>query len=362
MSDTGIRPTIYDIAREAKVSANTVSRALNGKAGVAEATRARVLRVSEDLQYHPHLGARALRTRQPGSIGLIYPAHPRDVPVSRNFFLFLCAELYRNFGTRGDRMYIDLNPYADGVNADYARSVWQKLCSACLFAGPLATNDTIMARIHAQGLPYLALGRLDSLPDCSCATVDYETAAFESVRYLAARGHTRIGILKALSGYQPGLERRRGYNRGLASLDLAPEPRLVQPVSFDVQSVATAAYRLLNDRTVTALIDASGVEEAAAIREAARRAGRVPGKDFDLICWTYTMEHAMMNEACAHIWLPVREAASEGLERLAAWYRGECEGPVQVLYAPTVLETGALLPELPADSARAAHLFDGHLV
>lgn len=362
MPETGHSPTIYDVARRAKVSANTVSRALNGKPGVAEETRARVLRASEELQYHPHLGARALRTRQEGTIGFIYPARPELVPVSRGYFLYLCGELYRTFGTRGDRICIDLNPYADGVNTDYARSVWQKLCSASLFAGPLPSDDSTMERVHATGMPYLALGRLDSLPECSCATVDYDEATCACVQYLARRGHTRIGLLKAFSGFQPGVERQRGYERGLELLGLTYDPRLVQSVTFDAGSAARGAYRLLNDHTVTAIIDASAQEEAPVIRDAARRSGRVAGKDFDVICWTYTMEHRVMDDAIAHMWLPVREAASDGIERLAAWFRGEQVGPIRVVYSPTLVETKDLPPEIAPELARTHHLFDGSLV
>ena len=257
MAPRGHSPTIYDVAQKAGVSANTVSRALNGKPGVAEETRRRIRRVSEEMQYHPHLGARSLRSRQEGSIGLVFPSPHSVVPLSRNFFLFLCSELYRLFGTRGERICMDLNPYAEGSSTDYARSVWQKLCSACLFSGPLSTEDTIIRRVHRTGMPYLALSRLDSLPECSCATVNYEQGALESVSYLAAKGHKRIGMLKALSGYQPGLERERGYRRGLETFGITPEERLVLPVTFDVANVATAAYRLLNDTSVTALIESA---------------------------------------------------------------------------------------------------------
>ncbi len=360
MLKTNERPTIYDVARRASVSANTVSRALNGKPNVAEATRLRIVQAAEELQYHPHLGARSLRTEQEGSVGLIFPAPPNIIPVGRNFFLDMCSELYRIFGTQGDRIAIDLNPYADGKNRDYARSVWEKRCSVAFFAGPMASDDSIIARVHHSGIPYLTLGRLDSLPECSCATVDYEQATYDSVACLVSRGHRRIGLLQGLPGFQPGVERERGYLRALEAFDIAPEKRLIQPVSFDASEVARATYRLLNDPGVTALVEASGAENATAIRDSARRAGRRVGKDFDIVCWTYSLQHALLNEAVAHLWLPVREAASEGLELLAEWHRGERSEPIRLVYQPTLTETSALDPEPSEEVARATHLFDGN--
>ena len=48
---------------------------------------------------------------------------------------------------------------------------------------------------------------------------------------------------------------------------------------------------------------------------------------------------AVMREACAHVWLPIREAATEGLELLADWYFRGKAGPIQILYRPTLMET-----------------------
>jgi LacI family transcriptional regulator len=354
-------PTIYDVARKAGVSANTVSRALNGRSGVASDTRARIVAIAESMDYHPHLGARSLRVRREGCVGVTVPAPIDRVPLSRNFFMYLCDELYRIFAHKGERVCLDLNPYGGSADADYARSVWQKLYSACIVAGPLAVEDQTIHRLHRSGVPYLVLGRLDSLPECSCATVDYEQAAFECVMHLVARGHRRIGMLKGLPGYQPGVERMRGYLRALELSGIEPEERLVQPVSFGAQNVSNSTYRLLNDHKLTALVDASGLEDAAAIREGARLARRVAGGDFEVLCWTYSTEYAIMEEACAHLWLPVREAASEGLELLAEWYWEKREGPVHIVYPPTIMETTLFKSRDLQSPPKPNRLFDASL-
>ncbi|MCP4639100.1 MAG: hypothetical protein GY851_01635 [bacterium] len=67
----------------------------------------------------------------------------------------------------------------------------------------------------------------------------------------------------------------------------------------------------------------------------------MPGKDFEIVCWTYEDKAFVMDEACAHVWLPVREAADEGLELLAKWYFEGRGGPVQIVYPP-VLHEGAV--------------------
>ncbi|MFC9919705.1 LacI family DNA-binding transcriptional regulator [Agromyces binzhouensis] len=64
-------PSMADVAREAGVSGQTVSRVANGRANVDAETRARVLAAMEKLGYRPNSAARALRTGRFRSIGVI---------------------------------------------------------------------------------------------------------------------------------------------------------------------------------------------------------------------------------------------------------------------------------------------------
>lgn len=59
--DTMSRPTIYDVADEAKVSIATVSRVVNRTPGVRASTRTRVEMAVSKLRYVPNPQAQALR-------------------------------------------------------------------------------------------------------------------------------------------------------------------------------------------------------------------------------------------------------------------------------------------------------------
>lgn len=65
--------TLADVARLAGVSTATASVALNDKAGVSEATRARIRQVAEGLGYRPSRIGRALRQSRTGTVGLYMP-------------------------------------------------------------------------------------------------------------------------------------------------------------------------------------------------------------------------------------------------------------------------------------------------
>ena len=338
--------TIHDIARETGVSAKTVSRVLNHKNGVGPEVRARILHLMEEVGYQPHIGARSLRSRQNACIGVTLPSPPEEVPVSQGFLLWLFTNLYDTFGSRGEFLGFDLNPFGAEEGYDYGRGIWQQLFKACVIAGPLRVDDPVIARIHQSGIPYLALGRLDSLPECSGATVDYEEGARLSAEFLIGRGHRRIAMLGGFAGFQPGVERLRGHRRALENAGIAHDPAIIRFVGFDADGVADAVQGLLADPTVTALVDASGTENGWGLHEGARRAGRVIGRDFELLPWTYANNAAVVHEASAHLWLPVREAAAQGVELLAEGLAGHREGPIKVLHTP-VIDTRPKEAEVP---------------
>src|SRR5213080_1661659 len=62
---------MHDVARLAGVSHQTVSRVLNNHPNVREATRQRVQRAIEQLDYRPNQLARGLVTRRSGRLGVI---------------------------------------------------------------------------------------------------------------------------------------------------------------------------------------------------------------------------------------------------------------------------------------------------
>ncbi len=65
------RVTIHDVARESGVSVATVSKVINGRYGVSQATAARVQTVIDSLGYESSLVARSLRSLRTNVIGIL---------------------------------------------------------------------------------------------------------------------------------------------------------------------------------------------------------------------------------------------------------------------------------------------------
>ncbi len=97
---TASAATIADVARKAKVSTATVSRALSGSKAVSPGTAARVRDAALRLGYRVNPIARALRKNATGNVGLLVPS------VSNPFFTMLVDELEKHLVGTGMNLYL----------------------------------------------------------------------------------------------------------------------------------------------------------------------------------------------------------------------------------------------------------------
>jgi len=90
---------VRDLAKLAKVSVGTVDRALNGRTGISERTRDRILKLARENGYAPNLSARALSfSRSSLRIGLCIPREIRYFYDQIYAGFMAEAERYRHVG------------------------------------------------------------------------------------------------------------------------------------------------------------------------------------------------------------------------------------------------------------------------
>lgn len=92
--------TIKDVAREAGLTVGTVSRVLNNRGYISEATRNRVHQVMKELNYQPNEVARSLSKSKTNTIGVIVPhiVHP--------YFAKLISNLEKAASDRGFKILL----------------------------------------------------------------------------------------------------------------------------------------------------------------------------------------------------------------------------------------------------------------
>src|SRR5215213_6701657 len=85
------RPTIDDVAARAGVSSAAVSFAVNGRPGVGDETRRRILAAAEELGWRPSASARALTEARARAIGLLLARSVDQLEVDPFFVRFLAG-------------------------------------------------------------------------------------------------------------------------------------------------------------------------------------------------------------------------------------------------------------------------------
>ncbi|RWR20270.1 LacI family DNA-binding transcriptional regulator [Microbacterium enclense] len=248
-----------DVAAAAGVSAQTVSRVANGSPRVDPATRARVEKAMGDLGYRMHRAARALRTGQTSTIGLVVSTLA-SVGNSRMLQAISEAAAARDYAlavvTVGER----------GIRDAFARLRSQGVDGAVVLnEATELVRDAPPADLH--------LVVVDSPPDerFSIVQTDHAGGARAAVDHLIALGHDTVHHIGGPARSFAATERERGWRAALTDAG-RPTP---EPVRGDWTSASGhAAVSALTD--ATAVFVANDQMALGALRAFADAGRRVP--------------------------------------------------------------------------------------
>jgi LacI family transcriptional regulator len=258
--------TIKDVAREAKVSVASVSRALNGHGGVTAETLARIREVAARLRYIPHGAARSLITRRTHTIGALLP------DLYGEFFSELIRGIDLAARTHGLQLLVS-SSHDGAAEAAAALRAMQGRVDGLLVMSPHADAAFLRQNLPI-GLPTVLMNTELEGDDYAALSVDNAGGARLVVEHLIAEGYRRIAFIRGPSGNHDVAERERAYRDALADRlpDAAP---LVLPGEFDEASGYRAGQRVAamqpRPDAVFAANDMMAIGCMAAIREAGLR-------------------------------------------------------------------------------------------
>lgn len=206
--------TIKDVAREAKVSVATVSRALNGSPDVTPGTRARIERTAARLRYVPMGAARSLVTRRTQAIGALLP------DLFGEFFSELIRGIDLAARVHGLHLLVS-SSHGDAAEAATALRSMLGRVDGVLIMSPHV--DAAFLRQHlADSLPAVLLDSAPRERHCAHVNIDNFGGACAMTQHLLALGHRDLAFIEGPAGNQDGRERRRGFEETVAA---QPEAR-----------------------------------------------------------------------------------------------------------------------------------------
>lgn len=192
------RVTINDIARQAGVSKGAVSYALNGRPGVSEETRHKILDVAQELGWAPNRTARMLSGSRTDTLGLVLARDPRTLGTEP-FYMEFIAGLQSELSRRGYALLLQLTATAASELELYPRW-WSERRVDAVVVVDIRVADPRVPALAALGMPAVFVGDPAMTGGFTTVWTDDATAMAMAVRRMAELGHRRFGRVAGTPG------------------------------------------------------------------------------------------------------------------------------------------------------------------
>jgi DNA-binding LacI/PurR family transcriptional regulator len=330
-----LSPRLSDIAKKVGVSEATVSRVLNGRPGVAEATREAVLTALDVLGYERPTQLRGDRGRLVGLVlpelqNPIFPAFAEvvaDALAQQGFTPILCTRI------------------VGGISeAEYLELLFQHQVSGVILAGGLYAYDEafhdhyheLVARRLPTVLVNASFDGLD-LPRVSC---DDGAAVDQALGHLHDIGHERVGLVIGARDHVPSKRKLSAY---LAACHRRHVDELVEHAMFSLEGGDAAATKLLA-AGVTGIICGSDVLALGAIR-AARRIGRRVPDDVSVIGFDDSALMSCIDPPLTTVRQPIATMGRAAVDLLVSQIQGRATVSAhELLFAPDLVVRNSTAP------------------
>ncbi len=233
--------TIKDIAKKAKVSANTVSKALSNRSGVNKETRHKILKIAKELSYLPNVLARNLRLSQTKTIGVIISDN------SNPFFAYVVKGIQDVARETGYHIIL----CNTGENPDFEQEAIDLLLElrvAGLLITPTQKEIDYIVKLKRLHVPFVLLARHFEKTTAHYVITDNVTGAYLATQHLIARGHQRVVFVNGPYQNSSARERLVGYKKALAENKIAYDKSLVEWGNLNMEDGYDVMKRVLAHR------------------------------------------------------------------------------------------------------------------
>lgn len=326
------RATIHDVAAAAGVSVATVSKAVNGRYGVAPATTARVMAAVEELGYESSLVASSMRSRRTGVIGVLVA----------NFEPFSAEVLKGVARGLADTSY-DLMAYSGShqQGPGWERRSLSRL-SGTLIDGVIMVTPTIV-NIAAE-VPVVAVDPHTGGAGIPTVEADSYGGAQQAVRYLAELGHRRIGFIAGRPDLRSAAARDAGYRAALAEAGIPFDPALVGVGRYEEDVAREAAQRMLSLRDRPTAIFAANDLSALSIIGVARETGLSVPRDLSVVGFDDVPEAARADPGLTTVRQPMQRIGEAAARLVVALMNGETPEATHYRLATRLVPRGTTAP------------------
>jgi len=262
-----ISVTINEVADLAKVSPKTVSRVINNEPRVRGATRTRILRAIEELNYKPNLNARGLASNRSFLIGL-FCDRPGDYLSE-----FQAGAVER---CREASVHLMVEPWdvrSPNIEKQIDTLLGQLRLEGVILLPPLSDHRLMLSKLQEAAIPVVRIAPQENLSASPSVGIDDYAASREVTAHFIKLGHRRIGFILGHPGHGATEQRYLGFVDEMRAHQIPVAPELVQTGNFVFADGLICAERMLRAASPPTAIFASNDDMAAAVISMARKVG-----------------------------------------------------------------------------------------
>lgn len=270
--------TIAEVAQVAGVSVSTVSRILNNRPDVAEATRQRVQQVIEDLGFRPHVQAQRLAAGKSRSIALLNPLQVKVMTYLEMGFFVGAAN-----AAAEENFFFSLATRP--VTEDYLLSLYRSAQVDGVILMEVYMNDWRVELLRQHNYPFVMIGHCANNAGLHFIDFDFENAIVTAFDHLVELGHQHIAFMAfptqlQQAGFGPAVRTQTGYRKALQKHGL--EAVYVE-LDRAVPDISEATVQLLDAHPeLTGLVTVQ-IEETVGVVRALHQLGKKIPDDISVV-------------------------------------------------------------------------------
>ena len=211
---------IREIARRAKVSTATVSRAINRIPTVDPQLAKRVWKVVDELGYYPNTQARALVSGKSCIFGLV-------VSEITNPFFPEIVQTFENLAVQHNYEILLTSTIHDPkrMESSVRRMIERRVDGVAILT--FGMEDSLIEHLRFRKVPLVFVDVGPDVPGVSNIRVNYQNGIRQAVQHLAALRHTRIAFVTGPLHLKSALARRDAFKTAMEEIGLPVAPEQI---------------------------------------------------------------------------------------------------------------------------------------
>lgn len=327
-----------DVAKRAGVSTATVSRVLNGSAGVSAKKRAAVLKAAEDLDFVANGAARALSTKRFMTIGAVVPN------IENEGFLKALSAFQARLRHIGYTLVLTNSGYDLDVELREATALLSRGVDGLLLVGDIHRAE-LFAMSERMGVPLVQTFTLSAARPC--VGFDNVAATRRAAQFLLDLGHRRIAVVTGSRRDNDRAQSRvEGVRSALAARGLSIHPAHDVIVSYGIGAGRDAMRHILGAEGVprpTAIVCGTDQLAFGVMIEAQSRGLEVP-RDLSITGFNDADYAAFLSPPLTTLRIRATEIGQAAADYLAACLRGETAVRVTDIAAELIVRESTAPP------------------